>query len=298
MPEFGSTLKHLRQLRGLTQAALYDGIISRSFAGRLERNQHSLTADKLAQILDRLAVSPSEFQFILQDHHYPSDTALLNHILVAYDQRNFPRLRHLEQAYRTSDRPTERDLATLAQLLIRITDQLHWSLTPEMTALWHRLNAATTWTLSDFLWAQVWLMIAAVQRDIPQLLAGIAKMHVSCDRYVTADGDAFHVLAYRSSFDLLAFQILLTLHRDQAARDFRPAFTPPHQEYLTDSQLLIYRACDAIWEWYFGDVAAGTALAQPILALSPLGIATDIGEVLTLYRRKARTYRQSQQKGV
>lgn len=72
MQAIGCTLKQIRLAKGFTQKEIYQGIVSRSFAIRLESGHHDLGASKLFLILDRLGVSAGEFRFIQND--YQPDT--------------------------------------------------------------------------------------------------------------------------------------------------------------------------------------------------------------------------------
>lgn len=294
MTGIGTTLKQLRLLRGMTQATLYGGIISRSFAGRLERDQHTIGADKLFTILDRLNVSADEFRFIQNGYRPTTNRALFIRLLRIYNQQNFPQLRHFDQTYRNSPDPEQRRLAMVAQLLITIYDHLHWTITPEMTALWERLQRADYWTIQDLVYGMMWLLLATAKQRPDQIQAGITKMHASCDRYVSDQGDPLAVLRYRAEFDLLAFQILLQLPDKQLARKFRAAFTPPHATYLMLGSELLYQVCEAIWQWYFGDPAKGDAYLALINSLSDTYyLGTDLRGILKQYQQIAAAYRQN-----
>ena len=128
MLSLGATLKKLRQQQGLTQLSLYDGIVSRSFAGRLERGEHDITVEKFWQILDRLQVSADEFRYVQQDNQPTPAQILEAQLDQAYTLKNFPQIRHLEQRYRNSHQVNQRELAIAADLAIKVYDGSQWQL--------------------------------------------------------------------------------------------------------------------------------------------------------------------------
>ena len=64
MEKIGVTTRKIRLIKGLSQKQVYGGIISRSFANRFESGTNDIQASKFLKILDNLAISPTEFQYI------------------------------------------------------------------------------------------------------------------------------------------------------------------------------------------------------------------------------------------
>lgn len=300
MLSLGATLKKLRLARGITQADLYGGIVSRSFAGRLERGEHDVTVETFWAILDRLAVSADEFRFLQQEDH-PSDALRLEgQIGTAYSQQNFPWLRHLVQRYQTSTDPQERELATVADLALRSFGSASWTPTPAMLTLWQHFNQLTTWGLHELRLGTAWLEIAQGQHQPAVLWAGIQKMHASCARYVSPTADPFHVTDLRASFDLVAMQILLLgqvqfrPYRTYAQTLYR-ALKAYDRWHLSTDAALSREICLCLWDWYDGDVAAADRRAATLENLPPLSASLNTHAILTSHRRHA--LRQRQKRG-
>jgi len=290
MLTLGATLKQLRLENHLTQNELYGGIISRSFAGRLERGEHDLGVEKFLAILDRLHVDATEFRFIQRDYHPTDATTLKAQSAVAYEQENFPWLSHLIQRYARSSDPDEQELAAIADVSLKAFDARNWTITPAMARFWHRLDVADVWQLNALELSTAWLAIAGRQHRSAKILSGIQKMHAGYDRYVSPAADPFHVADTRVSFDLVALQILIWDHQYAQARAFRTQLlTGPQPQLSTDGSLTVQATC-CIWEWYFGDFQVADADAERLLQLSWIPAASNVHSLLTAYRQHAQRY--------
>ncbi|GGC97282.1 helix-turn-helix domain-containing protein [Enterococcus wangshanyuanii] len=64
MTQYGQTIKTIRKSRGLSQAALCTGIMSRSNLSRFEHQLYIPSFDKVLQLLERLTVTLDEFIYI------------------------------------------------------------------------------------------------------------------------------------------------------------------------------------------------------------------------------------------
>lgn len=291
MLTLGATLRQLRLTQRLTQDQLYGGIVSRSFAGRLERGDHEITTDKFFLILDRLNVGADEFRYVQQGYQ-PTDAAILeSQAELAYDQQNFPWLRHLEQRYRDSQNPRQHQLAVVADVLIKTFGGTGWTPTPGMDRLYDQFNRCQTWNLNQIKLGTAWLAIAALKRDPQLVLAGIDKMHASCDRYVSPKADPFQVMNQRMAFDMLALQVLLITHQYPAAKVFRGPLLATHREFLnTDGEIQV-QVMLCLWAWYFGDPQDGDHLAANLRAMPITRGRANLLAILTSYHPRANAYR-------
>lgn len=287
-----ATLKQLRLDSHLTQSELYGGIVSRSFAGRLERGEHDIAVEKFFQILNRLHVTADEFRFVQQDYQPTAATLLKSRTHLAYEQENFPWLHHLEQRYHHSLDPQQQELATVADILLKSFGSANWQITPAMEQLWQRMTDAPTWHLYDLDIANAWLSITYQKHDNATLLAGIAKMHASSQRYLQAQADPFHVIDTRASFDLVALQILFWNHQYTEARAFRQQLLPENQPNLGTDGALTIQVCLCLWEWFFGDQHAGDLRADRLMAISWIPAAANIHSLLASYQEHARHFRE------
>jgi len=70
---------------------------------------------------------------------------------------------------------------------------------------------------------------------------------------VTATTDQFDVMDDRSSFDLVALQVLLVHQEYAAARAFRIQVVAGYLNHLSTDGALAQQLCLCIWSAYFGD---------------------------------------------
>jgi len=292
MLSIGATLKQIRRNQGLTQAELYDGLISPSFASRLERGKNDVTVTTFFAILVRLNIDPTEFQFIQRDYQPTEEAALQGAIQVANSQQNFPWLRHLEQRYRHSQQPGQQALATLADLSIKVSGSAHYPVTPAMEQLWNQLNRASQWTLFQICQGVTWLAIAEAKGAQRHLMIGIQKMHASCARYLSDPADTFQVQQRQLDFDLFAMQLLVTSRQYSQAKRFWEQNRATTPERLGIEARVNDQTIQCIWEWYFGDIATGDHLAAQLNQMPASKDALNIHMILISYRRFAEQYRQ------
>ena len=65
---FGHTLQKIRKNRSLTQKDVCDGIMKQGTYSRIENGQLDISAEQLAQIVERLNISLNEFLYIHQNY--------------------------------------------------------------------------------------------------------------------------------------------------------------------------------------------------------------------------------------
>ncbi|WP_143463375.1 helix-turn-helix domain-containing protein [Levilactobacillus enshiensis] len=288
MEELGTTIKQIRQAKGLTQKEVYSGIVSRSFATRLENGEHDVTATKLFEILERLGVSADEFRFIQNDYRPDDGEILLNQVMLAYDQQNFPQLSHLAQRYGQSKNPAERRMATVAAVLLTAYSHRHATLTPDMERLWQQMMYTKSWTLQEIRLGPILMaLIGFKDATIPET---IRKMHQSCDRYVSNLTDPFHVMDLRLSFDLVALQVLLGHGDYDHAREFKNDLLSGHLEQLTSEGNLTLQLCLCIWTWFFGDAATADQQAKLLHQLKIERLDPGIRTLLSTWQQQAKRY--------
>jgi len=288
MEELGTTIKQIRQAKGLTQKEVYSGIVSRSFATRLENGDHDITATKLFDILERLGVTANEFRFIQNDYRPDDVENLRSQVMLAYDQQNFPQLSHLAQRYGQSKNPAERRMATIAAVLLTAYSHRHATLTPDMERLWQQIMYTKSWTLQEIRMGPILMaLIGFKDATIPET---IRKMHQSCDRYVSESADPFHVMDLRLSFDLVALQVLLS-HKDyNQAREFKIELMSGHLEHLTSEGNLTLQLCLCIWTWFFGDPSTADQQANLLRQLKVARIDPGIHAILASWQQEAKRY--------
>lgn len=68
MPSYGETIRKIRLDKGISQKALYTGILSKSYAIEFEKGKHEISLKRIEQILDQLIVPLDEFLFIYRGY--------------------------------------------------------------------------------------------------------------------------------------------------------------------------------------------------------------------------------------
>ncbi len=290
MSTIGSTLKQIRQAKGVTQKEVYGAIVSRSFASRLESGQHDLAAEKLFAILDRLGVSANEFRFIQNDYQPTATELARSQVMLAYDQQNFPRISHLAAQYAHSENPAEQRIAVVANTLMMAFDHRTMVITPAMETLWQQVALTKTWTLQEIDFGSILLVLTSLKHT--PIAATIRKYHLACDRYVSAAADPFHVMDSRASFDLVALQQLLSEKDYPAARAFKSQLLAGHTEHLTSDGILDQQLSLWLWESYFGETARAQSLGDALRQMPTPRFRLGIHALLRAWEDRAKLYHQ------
>ncbi|MEG3017493.1 helix-turn-helix domain-containing protein, partial [Carnobacterium sp.] len=68
MSSYGETIRKIRLDKGISQKALYTGILSKSYAIEFEKGKHEISLKRIEQILDQLIVPLDEFLFIYRGY--------------------------------------------------------------------------------------------------------------------------------------------------------------------------------------------------------------------------------------
>ncbi|MFC6293927.1 helix-turn-helix domain-containing protein [Lactiplantibacillus daoliensis] len=292
----GVTIKQLRLAKGLTQAGVYGGIVSRSFASRFESGHNDISASKLFEILDNLAVSVDEFRFIHQ-HYQPSplDQAL-SQANRYYEQQNFPALSQWIRSHAKSPRAYDRLVASYMQIELLSFDRAEFAMTDAVRPAVQHLQQTPMWTLQELKFVN--LLVPLTMHDAG--LTGVAqlrtKMELNCQRYCTPWGDPFRVLGELLAFYGTTFQVLLSGKAFDQARQLRPkllAITPAELDWdgrLTQQVWL------ALWECYFGNWQAGQDTLSEIMAVEKQQrpfLDNNLRSIIQVRTAEAQQYRKA-----
>lgn len=291
----GVTIRKLRLAKGLPQAAIYGGIVSRSFASRFESGQNDISASKLFEILDNLAVSVDEFRFI-QQHYQPSalDQAL-SQTDRYYEQQNFPALSDWIQAHRQSPHAYERLVASYMQIKLLSFDRAQISLTAAVRPAYQHLQATPTWTLQELKMANVLVPLTLNEAGIAGLNRLTAKMELNCQRYRTPWGDPFKVLGELLEFYGSSFQVLLSAKAFEPARALKLKFNAINPAELDWDGRLSQQVWLALWACYFGDWQAGQTTLTEIMAIEKQQrpfLDNNLRSIIQVRTAEAKNYRE------
>ncbi|HAT54634.1 MAG TPA: hypothetical protein DCW31_05260 [Lactobacillus sp.] len=146
----GTLIRRLRLARRLTQKEVYEGIVSRSFYGRLEHGQYDVDSNHLWQLIDRLDISLLEFDYLRRNGNMRSTDNLQYAITTLYEQRKFTKLQELYAANKSSKSNARRLLASQAYILVRAygSNITQMPLEPCLPAVTH-LKELSQWSLFD-----------------------------------------------------------------------------------------------------------------------------------------------------
>lgn len=127
---FGPKIREIRIKKGLSQKETYSGIISKSYAIEFEKGKHSMSANFLIHVLERLNMDMDEFLFIHMDYRLSPYSSYI-YRLSSYS--NTHNVDSLNQLYRElSEKNTEiyRVRAAETRCRIRVIEQF------KMTGIW------------------------------------------------------------------------------------------------------------------------------------------------------------------
>lgn len=147
---YGPTIREIRRNKKIRANEVFEGIVSKSFYYNFEQGRHEIGAEKFQQILTRLEISFSEFDYIHHDFQIDLQQTMYQQILTLYrqlDQRSMSALQKIyEENYQSADR--RRQLyASLAYSLIYASFQ-YKDLTPTRP-LQEYLGYVEKWTLFE-----------------------------------------------------------------------------------------------------------------------------------------------------
>lgn len=97
MMKIGSSFKHVRKDKNMTQKEVARDILSVAQLSKFENNKTEISASKLFQLLDRVNVSLTEFQIIYLNDDLYNQSVIIDEIAEAYYQKNLFRLQSLNQ---------------------------------------------------------------------------------------------------------------------------------------------------------------------------------------------------------
>jgi len=291
----GITIKQLRLAKGLTQAAIYSGIVSRSFASRFESGHNDISASKLFEILDNLAVSVDEFRFIHQ-HYQPSplDQAL-SQANRYYEAQNFPALSAWIRSHAKSPRAYDRLVASYMQIKLLSFDRAQFAMTAAVRPAVQHLQQTPMWTLQELKFANVLVPLTMHDTGLTGVAQLMTKMELNCERYRTPWGDPFRVLDNLLEFYGTTFQVLLSGKAFDQARGIRPKLLAVAPAELDWDGRLTQQVWLALWDCYFGDFQTGQATLDEIMAVEKQQrpfLDNNLRSIIRVRTAEAQQYRE------
>ncbi|WP_416353750.1 helix-turn-helix domain-containing protein [Agrilactobacillus fermenti] len=297
MTQLGPTIKYIRQIKGLSQKEVYQGIISRSFAHRLEQGAHSIDAEKFLAILVNLDVTPDEFQFIHNHHQLTKNQQAYAKIDTWYQTHNFLALHHWLVTQKQSQTDQLKWPIAYAEILIAAYDQKQFPLSKHMFLLLDHLLTEKNWTLNEMRLAHLLLPLCLPKNTAP--LIDIEKikqrMQDNAQQYLKQPNDYFHVTDLLVEFYGTQFQVLLNQHRYTAAKHLKSDFNTIDIQKLTWDGRITQQLWLAIWELYFGDKHKGQIIIKKLtdlMTLFPVKYHGTLDAIIKVRTAAAADYRK------
>lgn len=298
MENLGPTIRQLRLAKGVSQKAVYGGVVSRSFATRFERGANDIGATKLFALLDNLGLGADELRYIHQ-HYQPSplDQALLETARY-YEQQNFPALVDWIHAHEDSPHAYDQLVVSYNRILVLAYDHPKIALTPAVRPIYDHLLAANQWTVQELKLVQIIIPLIATNTGLAALSPLTHKMETNCQTYQTPWGDPFGVLQNLAEYYGTLFQQYLNHHAYGQAKAFKTNFDQLDTAAMNWDGRLTRQVWLGIWELYFGTWTTGQTLLNEVLALESHyhpHLDNSLYAIVQVRTKLAHDYRQSQQ---
>lgn len=297
MEKVGVTIRKIRKIKGISQKQAYSGIVSRFFATRFERGENDIQSGKLFEILNNLAVTPNEFQFINNNYKRPLMDALLAEIYEMYDNHSFSKLSHWIRKYKESNSVEEKYAVAYAEILMFTFDHSIMPVTNNTYVLLVHLLEEKTWTLQEIKIVKIILPLVVKNTDVPVSIEDLlVKFEKNCWNYLIGNGDPFHVLNELISFYSIVFQIYLNIRSYKLAKEFKAKFLKINENQLDLEGKITLKFWLAIYELYFGDFESGEKMIHQLeniqRLLSDKG-KLNIKTIFDIRRKDAINYRKN-----
>lgn len=294
MEQVGVTIRKIRQIKGISQKQVYSGIVSRSFATRFERGDSDIQSGKLFKILNNLAVTPNEFQFINNNYQSPLMDSLLAEIYEMYDNHSFSKLSQWIKDHKGRNRSEEKYAVAYAEILMFTFDHSSMPVTDNTYALFIHLIEEKTWTLQELKIVKIILPLVVKNSNISVSIEDLTlKFEKNCQNYLVKE-DPYHVLNELISFYSIVFQIYLNIRNYTLAENMKSKFLEINEGQLNLEGKITLKFWLAIYELYFGDFANGEKMVEQLEFVQDLFSDKGRLNIRTIYgirRKDALNYR-------
>lgn len=259
MEKIGVTLKKIRINQGLTIKETYGGIISRSFANRLEHGKSDLQAAKLLQILNNLAITPDEFQFINNKYNASKSRLLFQEINQLYKKDSFSLLSSWIKKHQKQNQPDEKIIVTYAKIILYFVDHGSMPMTQENIQFVNFLLGKKTWNIQELQMIEFVVILIYDYSEAPLSQDElIQKIEHNFQLYLSPKYDPFHVRKNLINFYGLMLQHFYSLRDFNRAQKINYKLTKIKQNFdLTITDLVTIKFWFAIKKLYLGDFHQG-----------------------------------------
>lgn len=297
MEQVGVTIRKIRKIKGITQQQAYSGIVSRSFATRFENGDNDIQSEKLFKILNNLAVTPNEFQFINNNYKRPLMDSLLGEIYIMYNDHSFSELYQWIKKHKNGSSSEEKYAVAYAEILMFTFDHLTMPVTDNTYFLLTHLLEEKTWTLQEIRIVKIILPLIIKNSEVSVSIEDLTiKFEKNCWNYLTNEEDPFHVLNELVSFYSIVFQIYLNVRNYKLAKEIKSKFLKISESQIDLEGKITRKFWLAIYELYFGDFANGEKTIKQLEMIQKLFSDKGMLNIKTIFeirRKGAVIYRKN-----
>lgn len=297
MVKVGVTTRKIRLIKGLSQKQVYGGIISRSFANRFENGTNDIQAGKFLKILDNLAISPTEFQYINNNYEPSKIDQMLAEVSYLYSVHAFSSLAHWLQQHKSSENEQVQIVAGFAELMLTTYGYRKFPLSKNIHMLVYHLISEKNWTVQEIRIVSMLVPVIATHEQFKIEISTITeRMEQNCSHYLTKYSDPFQINDELVNYYGVAFQNYLNSKAYIKACAMREKFISLDEKLFDWDTRISQQLWLAVWELYFGDFKSGKQTLEKIIDFKKIfkeKFALNIEAITKVRVQDSQKYRNS-----
>ena len=297
MEKIGVTTRKIRLIKGLSQKQVYGGIISRSFANRFESGTNDIQASKFLKILDNLAISPTEFQYINNNYELSKVDQMLAEVNYLYNTHSFSSLAHWLQQHKNSANVQVQIVAGLAELMLTTYSNRKFPLSKNIRVLMYHLMSEKNWTIQEIRIVSMLVPVIATHKQFKLDISTITeRMEQNCSHYLTKYSDPFQINNELVNYYGVVFQNYLNSKSYIKACAMKEKFNNLDEKLFDWDTRVAQQLWLAVWELYFGDFKSGKQTLEKIIDFKKIfkkKFALNIEAIIKVRLQDSQKYRNS-----
>ena len=297
MVKVGVTTRKIRLMKGLSQKQVYGGIISRSFANRFENGTNDIQAGKFLKILDNLAISPTEFQYINNNYEPSKIDQMLAEVSYLYSVHAFSSLAHWLQQHKSSENEQVQIVAGFAELMLTTYGYRKFPLSKNIHMLVYHLISEKNWTVQEIRIVSMLVPVIATHEQFKIEISTITeRMEQNCSHYLTKYSDPFQINDELVNYYGVVFQNYLNSKAYIKACAMREKFISLDEKLFDWDTRISQQLWLAVWELYFRDFKSGKQTLEKIIDFKKIfkeKFALNIEAITKVRVQDSQKYRNS-----
>lgn len=264
MQKLGVTIRKIRLIKGLSQKQVYAGIISRSFANRFESGTNDIQASKFLQILNNLAISPTEFQYINNNYELPKVEQMLTEVNYLYNTHAFTLLAQWLRQHKNNKNEQVQIVAGYVELLLATYSYREFPLSKNIQMLMHHLLNKKNWTIQEIRLISMLVPVIATHKQF-KISTITERVEQNYSHYLTKYSDPFKISNELVNYYGVVLQSHLNTKSYAQAYAIRDKFTNLDEKVFDWDARITKQLWLAVWELYFGDFNSGKHELEEII---------------------------------